>query len=227
MIVLSGASGGIGKEMIPMLLKDHAVIGLYHAHRPEFPASERLMLDAVDLASASDVSAFAKRREASFERVTLVHGAVQSIDGLAAQYAEEDWDRVMDVNLKGNFLLTKALLPIMMQQRWGRIIHLSSVAGVEGVPGVLAYAASKTGLLGISRVLAKEYARYDVTSNVLKLGYFETGLIHQLTPPHREKILNAIPNKKLGKVEEIVRAVNFLIQSDYVNGSVISIDGGM
>lgn len=227
MIVISGASGGIGQAIVPFLLKDHQVIGLYHTHHPEMPSSSKLFLEQVDITQSAEVKAFVERWKDAFEHIALVHCAVQTVDGLAAQYSEEDWDKVIDVNLKGDFLLTKMLLPIMIQQRWGRIIHMSSFAGVNGVRGVIGYAASKSGVLGMSRVLAKEYARFDVTSNVLRLGYFEVGLINQLTEKHRNDILNAIPNKQLGKVENIVHAINFLIQADYVNGAVIAIDGGM
>jgi 3-oxoacyl-[acyl-carrier protein] reductase len=227
MVILSGASGGIGREIIPPLLKDHQVIGLYNKNHPGLASSDRLFLEQVDITDSVNVKAFVEKWKGQLGRVALIHCAVQNIDGLAAQYGEEDWDTVIDVNLKGDFLLTKALLPVMMQNRWGRIIHVSSVAGVEGVPGVIGYAASKTGVLGMSRVLAKEYARFDVTSNVLKLGYFEVGLIDQLSERNRSRILEAIPNKRLGKVENIVHAIHFLIQSDYVNGAVISIDGGI
>ncbi len=227
MIILSGASGGIGQRIIPLLLEDHQVIGLYGKNRPVGPPSERLFLEQVDITDAGQIKAFVEKWKDRLSRITLVHGAAQNIDGLAAQYREEDWDKVLEVNLKGDFLLTKALLPIMMQDRWGRIIHLSSYVGIEGIPGAIGYAASKAGLLGLSRVLAKEYARFEVTSNVLRLGYFEVGLIQQLSEKNRNQILESIPSKKLGKVENIVHAIRFLIQSDYVNGAVISMDGGM
>lgn len=203
------------------------MVGLYHKNRPQLPPSDHLFLEQVDITDSSQVNAFVEKWKDRLEHVVLIHSAVQNIDGLAAQYPEENWDKVLDVNLKGDFLLTKALLPVMIQDRWGRIIHLSSYVGMEGVPGAIGYAASKAGLLGLSRVLAKEYARFDVTSNVLKLGYFEAGLIDQLSEKKRNQILESIPSKKLGKVENIVRSIHFLIQSDYVNGAVISIDGGM
>lgn len=225
--IVSGASGGIGRELIPLLLQDHAVVGLYNSHRPEFTPSDRLSFEQVDLTDAGSVQRFVERWQSKLERVVLVHGAVESIDGLAAQYREEDWDRVIDVNLKGAFLLTKALLPTMIRARWGRIIHLSSLVGADGVAGTVGYAASKSGILGVSRVLAKEYARFEVTSNVLQLGYFDGGLIHELSEEQRKEILARIPSRKLGTVENIRHAVRFLVESDYVNGAVIPIDGGI
>lgn len=226
-VVLSGASGGIGVRVIPLLLQDHAAIGLYHTRRPELPPSERLSLVQLDITDAEDVKAFVATWEHALERVILVHGAVESIDGLAAQYREEDWDRTINVNLKGAFLLTKALLPLMIHARWGRIIHLSSFVGTNGVTGTVGYAASKTGLLGMSRVLAKEYARFDITSNVLQLGYFDAGLIDGLSAQHQRELLNRIPNHQLGRVENIAYAIKFLLHADYVNGAVIPIDGGL
>ena len=104
---------------------------------------------------------------------------------------------------------------------------MSSVAGIRGTPGTIAYATSKTGLLGLSRVLANEYARFGITSNVLVPGYFNTGLIETLSEKIRKKILNSIPSGKLGDPSNIVNAIDFLIKSEYVNGSAIHLDGGI
>jgi len=146
---------------------------------------------------------------------------------LLARYDSADWDKVMDINLKGNFLLTKALLPTMIQQSWGRIIHVASVVALKGEKGTAAYSASKSGLLGLSRVMAKEYARFNITSNVLNLGYFEVGLIETVSKDKRKEIIESIPSKKLGQASSIINALKFLIHSDYVNGSVLTIDGGL
>lgn len=225
--VLSGASGGIGRNLIPHLLNQDVVIGLYRNNKPDFPSSVDLILHKIDLLDSSQVKAFSDQWGDRLDKIVLIHGAVQNTDGLAVNFQESDWDTVLDVNLKGDFLLTKALLPFMVKKRWGRIIHISSHVGVEGVPGTVAYAASKAGLLGMSRVLAKEYARFGITSNVLKLGYFDLGLMDQLSEKMRNEVISRIPNKKFGTIENIVHAIRFLIQADYVNGSVISIDGGL
>lgn len=226
-VILSGASGGIGARIVPLLLHDHAVIGLYHSRRPELPASERLSLAPLDITDAQSVQTFVDGRKHALERVVLVHGAVESIDGLVAQYREADWDRTINVNLKGAFLLTRALLPVMIRARWGRIIHLSSFVGIHGVAGTVGYAASKSGLLGMSRALAKEYAPFDITSNVLQLGYFDVGLMDGLDERRQREILDRIPQHRLGNVENIAHAITFLIQADYVNGAVLPIDGGL
>jgi NAD(P)-dependent dehydrogenase (short-subunit alcohol dehydrogenase family) len=115
----------------------------------------------------------------------------------------------------------------MIGDGWGRVIHISSIAGMKGVPGTIAYSTAKTGLLGMSKVLANEYARFGVTSNVLILGYFNTGLIDTLNEKSRQKILASIPSKRLGSPSNIVNAIDFLIKSEYVNGSTVNIDGGI
>ena len=133
----------------------------------------------------------------------------------------------MDVNLRGNFLITRELLIPMINEKWGRIIHLSSIAGVRGMQGTLAYSTAKTGLQGMSRVLAREYARFNITSNVLVLGYFNIGLIETLSEKVRSSIINEIPSKKLGHPSNIVHAIEYLIKSEYTSGSVVNIDGAI
>jgi len=115
----------------------------------------------------------------------------------------------------------------MIGEGWGRLIHVSSVVGMRGQVGAIAYAASKTGLVGMSNVFAKEYGRFNITSNVLVLGYFETGLIETLKEEEKKKIISSIPSKSLGKVNNITNAIDFLIKSEYVNGATINIDGAI
>lgn len=227
MIILTGASGGIGQDIIKHLLKIDSVIGIYNTSAPRSSSDKRLTYEKLNLENPADINAFAGKLSPCLSGITLVHAAALSIDGLAARYSETDWDRVMGVNLRGAFLLTRAFLPFMIQERWGRIIHVSSVVGTQGRTGTIAYATSKSGLMGMSRVLAKESARFNITSNVLVLGYFEKGLATKLSDGLKSKILDQIPSKQFGKVLNIANAIEFLIKSEYVNGAVINIDGGM
>lgn len=227
MIVITGVSGGIGKEIIDELsIIDH-IIGLYNTTLPSSSSNKNIEYEKLNLEDSDGIKSFIRKWESKLLRVIIIHCAALSIDGLAATYPESDWDRVMGVNLKGGFFLTKALLPLMMAERWGRIIYISSVVGRQGDPGTIAYSTTKTGLIGMSRVLAQEYARFNITSNVLSLGYFEVGLIKTLSEDKKNEILKQIPSKKFGKVSNIVNAVKFLIESEYVNASVINIDGGI
>jgi len=227
MIILTGASGGIGKEIIGHLLGIDHVIGIYNTSVPTTSNSRSVSYEKLDIEDHASIKSFVRKWKVKLKRVTLVHFAALNIDGLLANYDESDWDRVMDVNLKGNFLLNQALIPHMIHEKWGRIIHISSVVGVHGNPGTVAYSTSKAGLVGMSRVLAKEYGRFNITSNILVLGYFEAGLIDTLNDHLKEKVINQIPSKTLGKISNIANAIDFLIKSEYVNGAVINIDGGL
>lgn len=227
MIILTGASGGIGKEILPYLLNLDNVIGIYNKTEPQPVTNQGLVYEQLNLGSATDIQAFVSKWRDKLSKVTIVHFAASNIDNITANYTDDDWDHVMEVNLKGNFLLTKALLPHMVKERWGRIIHISSRVALNGNVGTIAYSTSKTGLMGMSRVLAKEHARFNITSNVLVLGYFEAGLYNKLSEALQKTILNQIPAKTLGKCLDIFNAIEFLIKSQYVNGAAINIDGGM
>lgn len=227
MIILTGASGGIGRAILPALAALDTVAAIYHTHPPDIQGVHSITPYQLDMTSDSEVRAFVAAMKDRPEQITLIHAAALSRDGLAAQLSVEDWDQVMEVNLRGNFLLSRELIKPMIEQKWGRIIHLSSVAGEQGVPGTIAYSTAKTGLLGLSRVMANEYARFGITSNVLVLGYFNTGLIQTLSEKIRNKIVASIPSAQLGDPKNIVNAVEFLMKSNYVNGSTIHIDGGI
>jgi 3-oxoacyl-[acyl-carrier protein] reductase len=227
MIILTGASGGIGKELLSYLVKVDHVLGIYNSTQPSLAPTADLDFERVNLEDPAEIEAFVGKWKAKLSNLTLIHCAALKIDGLTANYSLSDWDRVMNVNLRANYLLTQALIPRMIQDRWGRIIHLSSKGGIEGDPGTVAYSTSKAGLIGMSRVLAKEYARLKITSNVLLLGHFEAGLFEKLPDGIKETLLNQIPSRTLGKVSDIGNAIEFLIRSEFVNGATINIDGGM
>lgn len=227
MIILTGASGGIGRAILPALAALDEVVAIYNTNPPDVGETNGITFHKLDMTSESKVRAFVASLQGRLERITLIHAAALSKDGLVAQLGIEEWDRVMDVNLRGDFLLTRELLKPMIEQKWGRIIHFSSVAGIQGVPGTLAYSTAKTGLLGMSRVIANEHARFGITSNVLVLGYFNTGLIDTLSEKVRSKILASIPSGQLGEPQNIVNAIEFVMKSAYVNGSTIHIDGGI
>ena len=227
MIVLTGASGGIGTHLIPHLLKLDSVIGIYNSRSISENAVDSLTYERVNLLNAESIGKFVSEHRIRLSRVTIVHLAVVNIDGLAARYAEENWDHVMGVNLKGAFLLNRAILPLMMSQSWGRIIHISSYVGLHGNVGTVAYSVSKTGILGMSRTLAREYGRFGITANTLALGYFDVGLINSLTEVQKSKISSQIPSGKFGSVVDIAEGIRFLIAASYVNGAEIRIDGGL
>ena len=227
MIILTGASEGIGHAFLSSLSKLDKVIAISHSKAINVDELDGVEPYQVDLTSEIEVNKFVSKIKSKLSKIVIIHAAAISLDNLAVKFDTKDWDQSMSLNLNSNFFLTRALLTTMIGDGWGRVIHISSIAGMKGVPGTIAYSTAKTGLLGMSKVLANEYARFGVTSNVLILGYFNTGLIDTLNEKSRQKILASIPSKRLGSPSNIVNAIDFLIKSEYVNGSTVNIDGGI
>lgn len=226
MIILTGSSGGIGHQIIKKLSAIDTTLAIYGSKKPNFK-NKKICYRQLDLNSEKEILEFYNFIEKKYTNITIIHAATLSFDQLAAQLSIEKWDEVMNVNLRAVFLLNKLLVKKMINDNWGRIIHLSSIASTRGVPGTVAYSTSKSALIGLSRVFAREYARFGITSNVISLGYFDSGLIETLSDKMKEKIMQELPSGKLGNCNNIVNAISFLINSDYVNGSVLSIDGGL
>jgi 3-oxoacyl-[acyl-carrier protein] reductase len=228
MIILTGASGGIGRAILPSLTALDDVVAIYNTNPPDISGVAGVIPYQLDVTSESGVAEFVESMKDQLNKITLIHAAALARqDRLAVQFKTEDWDQVMGVNLRANFFLTRALLMPMIIEKWGRIIHFSSAAGIHVAPGTLAYSTSKTALLGMSRVFATEYARFGITSNVLVNGYFNTGMYQALSEKAQKKLIDSIPSRRLGDTVNIVNAVEFLMKSDYVNGSSIHIDGGI
>jgi len=225
MIVIIGASGGLGKYLVEVLSKDSDVIGTYYSHKPE-PQLRTEFLQ-LDITSAASIEQFVNTVGNKLNHLVLINLAGISIDGFGHKMEENTWDRVVDTNLKGNFLISRALLPFMRQQGWGRIINVSSVVGEIGIPGTGAYSASKSGIFGLTRTLASENATKNITVNALALGYFKVGMISVIKPEIQEQIKSTIPMKRFGDPRNLELAVRFLIESDYTTGTVIDINGGL
>jgi 3-oxoacyl-[acyl-carrier protein] reductase len=227
MIIVTGVSGGIGHLLVDQLLDLDHVIGVYNKTEPPTSTQSKLHYEQVDIQDTQSIKEFLNKVGCSLGKVTLINLAGVKIDGLAASLKENDWDNVLNVNLKGGFLLTQALLPYMITEKWGRIVHFASLGALQGDVGTIAYSASKAGILGMSRVFAKEYGRFNITSNVINLGYFNVGMFEKLSEDVKRSVLTRIPIGRFGDVCNIANAVRFFIESDYVNGAVINIDGGI
>jgi 3-oxoacyl-[acyl-carrier protein] reductase len=161
--------------------------------------------------------------------VILVANAGMNKDGLAVRYDLADWDRMLRVNLTGAFACIQATLPAMMKARWGRIVAVSSAIALRGNAGQSAYAASKTGVVGMIRSVAKEYAGRGITANALCPGFVETEMTSGLAPKVRRALDQEIPMGRVGTAEEMAVAVRFLASdgASYVNGAVLAVDGGL
>lgn len=160
---------------------------------------------------------------------SLVNNAGITADGLMMRYSVEDWDRVLNTNLRGAFIASQAVIRPMMKNRSGSIIHISSIVGVIGNPGQAAYCAAKAGMIGLTKSMAKELASRNIRVNAIAPGFIETDMTNELTPEQKENLNKAIPLGRVGKASEIASAVAFLASpaANYITGQVLIVDGGM
>jgi 3-oxoacyl-[acyl-carrier protein] reductase len=185
---------------------------------------------ALDLSSEESIKACAKAAIAHFGSIEiLVNNAGITRDTLVLRMKRADWDDVIQTNLTGAFLMTQALLSPMLKARWGRIINISSVVGETGQAGQANYAASKAGLIGLTKSLARELASRNITANAVAPGYIETAMTAVLDEKQREAMLAHIPLGRVGTDADIANAVRFLASDDaaYITGHVLDVNGGM
>jgi len=237
--VVTGGSRGIGRAICLRLAKMGAKVVINYVSRPEAAEETKAQVAALgaecvvlkfDVANSSEVQdAFKQITDECGSIDILVCNAGITRDGLLARMKEEDWDEVMDVNLKGAFNCVKAGCRPMMKQRWGRIIIITSVVGFAGNAGQVNYSAAKAGLVGLTRSTARELASRSITVNCVAPGYIETDMTSELPEAVKEKILSEIPLGILGEPEDIAGAVAYLASDDarYVTGQAIHVNGGM
>lgn len=185
---------------------------------------------AVDVSSRNSVKAAFEKAQELCERIDiLVNNAGITRDGLAMRMSAENWDEVLATNLTGSFACIQAVLPGMLRARWGRIINISSVVGASGNPGQANYAASKAGLLGLSKSLAQEVASRNITVNVVAPGLIHTAMTDTLNEKAKQKLLDSIPMARMGSPEDVAHAVCFLAsdQAAYITGHVLHVNGGL
>ena len=237
--VVTGGSRGIGRAVCLELAKGGANVVLCYAGNESaandtVAACEALGAKALavrcNVADAGEVKALVDTAVKTFGRVDiLVNNAGITRDGLLMTMKEEDFDAVVATNLRGTFLCMKAVARPMMRQRYGRIVNLSSVVGLRGNAGQVNYAASKAGVIGMTKSLAKELASRNVTVNAVAPGFIETDMTAAMPEAAKTATLGAIPMQRLGAAEDVARAVAFLASDEaaYITGQVLAIDGGM
>ena len=236
--VITGAGRGIGRAIALRFAAAGADIVCVSrtAENAEKVAGEvralgrKAWAHSVDVADATAVGTAAEKILAETGKVDiLVNNAGVTRDGLLMRMSEADWDTVLDTNLKGAFLFTKALSRAFLKQRSGRIINISSVIGLIGNAGQCNYAASKAGLLGLTKAAAKEFASRGVTVNALAPGFIETDMTASLSAEFKAELLKRIPLNELGRPEDVAEGALFLAGpgARYVTGQVLAIDGGM
>jgi 3-oxoacyl-[acyl-carrier protein] reductase len=184
-------------------------------------------LNVTDESSAKDAMAQVTDRWGSID--ILVNNAGITRDKLLLRLNEQDWDAVLNVNLKGAYVCSRAVLSTMLRQRWGRIVNTSSVVGLVGNPGQTNYAASKAGLIGFTKALAREVAARSITVNAVAPGYINTQMVQALSEELQQAILKQIPVSRFGTPEDVANVVAFLCseEASYITGHVINVDGGL
>lgn len=236
--IVTGSAQGIGKSIALALAKAGAniVVSDVNIEEAEKTAKEieALGVKAIaikcNVADANDVTELVKKTQETFDTIDiLVNNAGVTRDNLMMRMEEKDWDLVLDINLKGAFLLTKAVSRVMMKQRQGRIVNMSSVIGVMGNAGQSNYAASKGGLIAFTKSTAKEFASRNITCNAIAPGFIETAMTAKLTEEVKENYKKGIPLGRMGSVDDVANAVLFLVseQAAYITGQVLHVDGGL
>jgi 3-oxoacyl-[acyl-carrier protein] reductase len=234
-VVVTGASRGIGKEIAAAFAQEGAKVAC---------------LATTDIGAQSTASAIGNGAKAYacnlsdptaiediFEKIqtemgtpsVLVNNAGVTRDTLMIRMKDEDWDQVIDVNLKGTFLCIRAVTRGMMKARYGRIVNISSIVGLHGQAGQVNYAASKAGLIGLTKSVAKELGSRGITCNAIAPGFIETEMTHSLPEEMREQVLKTAPVGRLGTGQDIAAAVLFLASKDasYITGQTLTVDGGL
>ncbi len=238
-ILITGGSRGIGRGIcMAFAHADNHIYFNYSSDGEAADQTEKLVADAggsatgqrVNVASEKEVSELVKRVLDETGRIdVLVNNAGITRDGLIVRMKEADWDDVLNINLKGTFNCIKAASKIMLKQRYGRIINVSSVVGVSGNPGQANYVASKAGIIGLSKAVAKELASRNITVNVVAPGFIETDMTASLPDKARAAMVAQIPLGRAGTARDIAATVVFLAsdQAAYITGQVIHVSGGM
>ena len=238
-VVVTGASRGIGKEIALKYAENGYNVAINYVSdktnveelEKEFKekGAEALIVKA-DVSKSEQVQEFIKAVIEKYGKIdVLVNNAGITRDMLLMRMKEEDFDKVIEINLKGTFLVTKEVVPYMMKKRDGKIISLSSVVGVTGNAGQCNYSASKAGIIGFTKSIAKELASRNIRANAVAPGFIETDMTNVLSDEVKENINKQIPMRRMGTAREIANVVYFLgsEESSYITGQVINIDGGM
>ncbi len=237
--VITGASRGIGKAIAIKFAKQGANIVINYRNNEEEALKVKEELDSLgsdtlivkaDISDIKEAEHLIKEAKNQFGKIDiLVNNAGITKDNLLIRMKEEDFDSVIKVNLKGAFNCLKAVTPIMLKQKSGKIVNMSSVVGVVGNPGQINYCASKAGLIGMTKSLAREIGSRGITVNAIAPGFIDTDMTRVLNEDQKKNILLQVPLNRFGSVEDIANTALFLSSdsSNYITGQVIHVDGGM
>ena len=235
--LVTGASRGIGRAVAIQLAQSGADVAVNYSGSE---AAAQETVDAIlalgrkaikikaNVANAEEVAAMVEETHKTFGHIDiLVNNAGITRDGLLMRMKDEDFDAVIDINLKGVYLVTKAVSKIMMKQRAGHIINMTSVVGLMGNAGQANYAASKAGLIGFTKSVAREVAARGVRVNAIAPGFIESDMTDAIPEKMKDAMIAQVPMKRIGQAEEVAEVAAFLASQEYLTGQTIAIDGGM
>ena len=235
--IITGASRGIGKSIASTLAKEGMILALVARNqekleelKKELQNSEIHSVYSCDVSNFQEVEKVVKSVFEKYGKIDyLINNAGITKDTLLLRMREEDWDSVISINLKGVFNFTKQVIPYMAKQRFGKIVNISSIVGLMGNAGQSNYAASKSGIIGFTKSIAKEYGGKGIRANAVAPGFVETDMTAKLPERVKEEYIKAIPLKRFGKPEDIANVVKFLLSddADYITGETINVSGGL
>lgn len=236
--IVTGGARGIGKQIATTFAKEGSHIVICDINESLLSETEielkgigvEVLAIKVDVTNGPQVQDMVNKTLDKFKRIDiLINNAGITKDALLVRMKESDWDLVLDINLKGAFNCTKAVSAVMLKQRSGRIINIASIIGIIGNPGQANYAASKAGLIGFTKSVAKELASRGITVNVIAPGFIQTDMTAALSDEIRAEMLRLIPLARFGEASDVANLALFLASenADYITGQVIRIDGGM
>jgi NAD(P)-dependent dehydrogenase (short-subunit alcohol dehydrogenase family) len=231
-MLITGASGGMGKALAEWFSERNDIQLILHAnvHDSELIRGENIQHIKGDLSTQEGIQSIIQQVFSMVDRVDiLINNAGISRSAMSWKQTQEDWQHTMAVNLDAPFFLIQAVLPGMRHSNFGRIVSISSVVAQTGAVGTAAYAASKAGLIGLTKTVAKEVATQGITVNALALGYFDTGMIADVPDQSLQHVIDTIPVGRLGTTDSVCSTIDWLISepASYVTGQVINLNGGM
>lgn len=226
-LILLGASSGIAQELLKYFKNSYEIYAFYNTNIPKENNSAYIKKIKLDLLNNKELFRKIKKINLQNSKIIIINFATIKLDKISLYINQKDINKTFQINTFSFLKILQIILPFMMKCKWGRVINISSTGGLTGDKGTLLYSSSKNATHSMIKVMSKEYSTFNITFNTLSLGHFNFGLFKLLKKDTKKEILKKIPSHKTGNVKNIYNAIKFLIDSDYVNGSIVKIDGGL